>query len=71
MFDGMDEILISDEFTHMLAKIEKMAVHHEQQVMDAATDKPIEQIRFTAGRANGVRLVYDMLHKARKEAKRG
>jgi hypothetical protein len=71
MYDGIDEVVLSDEFVHLLAKIEKMADHHDQQVLDAAADKPIEQIRYSAGRANGVRLVYDMLLNARKESKRG
>lgn len=70
MYDGLDEIVLSEEFTSLLAKIENMAAHHEQHVLNAATDKPIEQIRYEAGRANGVRLVYDMLLTARKEAKR-
>jgi hypothetical protein len=71
MYDGMDELAGSEEFATLLARIEKMAAHHEQHVLNAATDKPIETIRYEAGRANGVRLVYDMLLTARKEAKRG
>jgi len=69
MYDGLDEIVITEEFTHLLAKIDKMAGHHDQRVLDAAADKPIEQLRYIAGQANGIRLVYDMLHKARKAAK--
>ena len=71
MYDGIDEVALSDEYQNLLVKIEKMADHHDRHVLNAATDKPIEQIRYEAGRANGIRLVYDMLLTARKEAKRG
>lgn len=69
MYDGVDEVLASEEFATILSRIQELAAHHERQLIKAAADAPVETIRLQAGRLAGIRMVYDLLHSARKGAK--
>jgi hypothetical protein len=42
-------------------KVAELAVARENAILTAATHDPLDQIRFKAGQASGVRLVLDML----------
>ena len=69
IYEGLEEILATEEFLELIRRIEAMAVHHERKVLEGAANQPVESIRYSAGRVNGIRLVLDMLLNARKEAK--
>lgn len=69
LYDGLEEVLATEEFGELLRRIEALAVHHERQVLEAADNKPLESVRYAAGRLTGVRLVLDLLTNARKAVK--
>jgi hypothetical protein len=63
--DSVSDIVRTDGFAVLLTELRELAKHYERQVVNAATDEPLETIRYAAGRANGIRLVVDRLQQAK------
>lgn len=66
MNDDLSELFYTDEYEELLRRLERVAVHYERDLIDACGLQPVEDIRWKAGRVNGVRLALDMLTRARE-----